>query len=647
MNRKIDNLRLFLLDLPKISKVAISLIVDCLLCVISTWFSFYLRLGEIPVSFLLLWPSIISILFATPIFYFSGLYRTIFRYSGWPAMLTVSKSIFFYGLVFSFVISIITLKDVPRTIGIIQPLLLFFAVGGSRALIRFWIGDLYKDRLKKNYLPNAVIYGAGNSGKDLLVALENKNELNIICFLDDDIEKNGRVLSGKRIYYPEYLDYLVKKTEISYLLLAIPKINREKRKQIINKASIYNISVRTLPSFIDIAKGKKGLTDFEMLEIDDLLGRQKVSPNQNLLRKNILEKIVLITGAGGSIGCQLCREILEIAPKKILLLDSNEFALYSIFNELESLKKNNQINIIPLLSSVQDRKNINLILQTWKPDTIYHAAAYKHVPIVEHNLAEGVKNNVFGTLVIAQASLKWGVNDFVLISTDKAVRPTNVMGATKRLSEICLQSLFANKNKNQLTKFSMVRFGNVLDSSGSVIPKFRDQIKERSPITLTHPEINRFFMTIKEASELVIQAGAMATGGDVFLLDMGEPIKIFDLAKKMIQLSGLKLKDKNNPNGDIEILITGLRPGEKLYEELLIENNSIPTIHPKIFKAQDDFIEWPLLKKEILSLEKSVSENDLKKIILILKRLVKGYNPSSDIVDYIFNEKSKKSTNNN
>ena len=647
MNRKIDNLRLFLLDLPKISKVAISLIVDCLLCVISTWFSFYLRLGEIPVSFLLLWPSIISILFATPIFYFSGLYRTIFRYSGWPAMLTVSKSIFFYGLVFSFVISIITLKDVPRTIGIIQPLLLFFAVGGSRALIRFWIGDLYKDRLKKNYLPNAVIYGAGNSGKDLLVALENKNELNIICFLDDDIEKNGRVLSGKRIYYPEYLDYLVKKTEISYLLLAIPKINREKRKQIINKASIYNISVRTLPSFIDIAKGKKGLTDFEMLEIDDLLGRQKVSPNQNLLRKNILEKIVLITGAGGSIGCQLCREILEIAPKKILLLDSNEFALYSIFNELESLKKNNQINIIPLLSSVQDRKNINLILKTWKPDTIYHAAAYKHVPIVEHNLAEGVKNNVFGTLVIAQASLKWGVNDFVLISTDKAVRPTNVMGATKRLSEICLQSLFANKNKNQLTKFSMVRFGNVLDSSGSVIPKFRDQIKERSPITLTHPEINRFFMTIKEASELVIQAGAMATGGDVFLLDMGEPIKIFDLAKKMIQLSGLKLKDKNNPNGDIEILITGLRPGEKLYEELLIENNSIPTIHPKIFKAQDDFIEWPLLKKEILSLEKSVSENDLKKIILILKRLVKGYNPSSDIVDYIFNEKSKKSTNNN
>ena len=263
-------------------------------------------------------PSIISILFATPIFYFSGLYRTIFRYSGWPAMLTVSKSIFFYGLVFfSFVISIITLKDVPRTIGIIQPLLLFFAVGGSRALIRFWIGDLYKDRLKKTHLPNAVIYGAGNSGKDLLVALEDKNELNIICFLDDDIEKKRRVLSGKRIYYPEYLDYLVKKTEISYLLLAIPKINREKRKQIINKASIYNISVRTLPSFIDIAKGKKGLTDFEMLEIDDLLGRQKSISKSKFTKKNILEKIVLITGAGGSIGCQLCREILEIAPKKI------------------------------------------------------------------------------------------------------------------------------------------------------------------------------------------------------------------------------------------------------------------------------------------------------------------------------------------
>ena len=638
MNQKIDNLRLFLLDLPKIFKVTISASVDCFLCVISTWISFYLRLGELPISSFLFWPSLISILFAIPIFYFSGLYRTIFRYSGWPAMLTVSKSIFFYGIVFSLVISIITLDNVPRTIGIIQPLLLFFAVGGSRALIRFWIGDLYKDRLKKSNLPKAVIYGAGNSGKDLLLALENKNELNIICFLDDDLEKKGRVLSGKKIYSPDYLDLIVKKNEISYLLIAIPRINREKRKEIMSKANKYNLPVRTLPSFLDIAKGKKRLTDLNELEIDDLLGREKVSPYQNLLKKNIFNKVVLVTGAGGSIGRQLCKEILNIVPKKILLLDSNEFALYSILSELDSLNKKNNVKIISLLSSIQDKENIKKILKTWKPDTIYHAAAYKHVPIVEHNLAEGVKNNVFGTLVIAKSSLEFGVSDFVLISTDKAVRPTNVMGATKRLSEICLQSLFANKKENQLTKFSMVRFGNVLDSSGSVIPKFRDQINARLPLTLTHPDINRFFMTIKEASELVIQAGAMADGGEVFLLDMGEPIKIYNLAKKMIQLSGLKLKDKNNPHGDIEILITGLRPGEKLYEELLIENNSLPTIHPKIFKAQDEFIEWSLLEKEIQFLEEAVSRNDLEKIILSLKKLVQGYNPPNEIVDFIFNE---------
>ena len=642
MNRKIDNLRLFLLDLPKIYKITISLFVDSVLCILTTWLSFYLRLGELFSSNASIFTtSLISIFFAIPVFYLSGIYRTIFRYSGWPAMLTVSKSIFFYGVVFFMVIAIITLEDVPRTIGIIQPLLLFFAVGGSRALIRFWIGDIYKDRLKKAALPKAVIYGAGNSGKDLLIALENNKEFNIACFLDDDHEKHGRVLSGKKIYSPDFLDYLVNKKEITYLLLAIPRITKDQRKRIINKVSKYNLSVRTLPSFQNIAKGKKGVNYLNELEIDDLLGREKVSPNQKLMKKNIYNKVVLVTGAGGSIGRQLCIEILNVKPEKILLLDSNEFSLYSILNELDTLNKKNLVQVIPLLCSIQDKKNISLILKTWKPNTIYHAAAYKHVPIVEHNLAEGVKNNVFGTLIIAKASLAFGINDFVFISTDKAVRPTNVMGATKRLSEICLQSLFANKNDNQVTKFSMVRFGNVLDSSGSVIPKFRQQIKERSPITLTHPEINRFFMTIKEASELVIQAGAMAKGGDVFLLDMGEPIKIYDLAKKMIQLSGLKLKDKKNPNGDIEILITGLRPGEKLYEELLIENNSISTIHPKIFKAQDDFIAWPSLEKEIEILKRAVLENDLEKIILILKNLVKGYNPSKNIVDYIFNEKGK------
>ena len=645
MKSKIDILRLYLLDLPKSSKIIISLFVDTALCILTIWLSFYLRLGELfPIKNLIL-PSLISILFALPTFYLSGLYRTIFRYSGWPAMLTVSKSIFIYSFVFSLFITIITLKDVPRTIGIIQPLLLFFAVGGSRAVVRFWIGELYQARLNKTTLKNAVIYGAGNSGLQLLQALENNKELKVSCFLDDDKEKQGRVLLGRKIYSPDYLNLLTTKDHISYLLLAIPNISRKQKREILNKVSKFNLSVRTLPSLGDIAKGKINTDDLIFLEIDDLLGREKVKPDENLMMKNIKNKTVLVTGAGGSIGSQICREILKIKPKILLILDSNEYSLYSILNDLNFLNNNKPIEIIPLLASVQDGDKIKTILNTWKPQTIYHAAAYKHVPIVEHNLAEGVKNNVFGTLTIAKAALEKGVSDFVFISTDKAVRPTNVMGATKRLGEICLQALYAEKKFNQITKFSMVRFGNVLDSSGSVIPKFRKQINERQPITLTHPEITRFFMTIKEASELVIQAGAMAKGGEVFLLDMGQPIKIYDLAKKMIKLSGLQLKDKYNPNGDIEILITGLRPGEKLYEELLIENKSLPTVHPKIFKAQDDFISWPSLKKEIDLLEKAVLINDLEKIIETLKKLVKGYNPPGEIVDYIFNEKLKKNTN--
>tara|TARA_Y100000589_G_C27190419_1_gene644561 strand:- start:2515 stop:4455 length:1941 start_codon:yes stop_codon:yes gene_type:complete len=639
MKKRIDYLRLFLLDLPKSLKIIISVLVDSFLCFLTVWISFYLRLGHFAPFNEFVLTSYISIIFAIPIFYVNGLYRTIFRYSGWPAMLTVSKSIFIYGFVFSILLMITKLENIPRTIGFIQPLLLFFAVGGSRALIRYWIGDLYKDRLKKLNLPKVIIYGAGNAGRELLQSLESNNEFKVSFFIDDDPDKHGRVLSGKKIYPPEYLNLLSNKKGISYLLLALPNIPSTLRKEIIKKVSKFNISVRTLPSLSDIATGKIRANELIELEIDDLLGRDKVIPNQDLMQKDIKSKVVLVTGAGGSIGSQLCLEIFKIKPKKLLILDSNEFSLYSILNKLNLLNHSNLVEIIPLLTSIQDQKSIENILTTWQPCTVYHAAAYKHVPIVEHNLAEGVKNNVFGTLILAKASLKTGVDNFVFISTDKAVRPTNVMGATKRLGEICLQSLFAKKNKNQFTKFSMVRFGNVLDSSGSVIPKFRNQIMQRLPVTVTDPQITRFFMTIKEAAELVIQAGAMSQGGDVFVLDMGEPIKIYDLAKKMIQLYGLKIKDKDNPNGDIEILITGLRPGEKLYEELLLENNPLKTLHPKIFKTQEDFIPWIQLKTEINNLESYIQDNDLNNIVQILKKLVEGYKPSGEIADNIFNEK--------
>ena len=647
MNKKINKIRLFLLDLPRDIKLVISLFVDSFLCIFTVWISFYLRLGEfLIIQNALIIPSFLSIIFAIPVFYFSGLYRTIFRYSGWPAMLTVSKSIIIYGFLFSTCITFISFKDIPRTIGIIQPLLLFFSVGGSRALIRYSIGNLYMIRIKKSNLPKAAIYGAGNAGRELILALENNDQFVVSCFLDDDEKKQGRVLAGKKIYSPEKLEYLVKKRNISSLLLALPKINYSERIKIIKKISNLNLSVRTLPNLVDLAKGNTLSTNLMDLEIDDLLGREKVDPDKFLLQKNIKSQVILVSGAGGSIGSQLCREILLIKPKKLLLLDSNEYSLYKILSELNLLNENQYVQIIPLLCSIQDKKNINAIFETWRPNTVYHAAAYKHVPIVEYNLAEGLKNNVFGTLIIAKASLKTKVKNFVFISTDKAVRPTNVMGASKRLGELCLQALYANQEVKE-TKFSMVRFGNVLDSSGSVIPKFRKQIKERIPITLTHLEIRRFFMTIKEAAELVIQAGAMSNGGDVYLLDMGQPVRIYDLAVKMIQFSGLKLKDKKNLNGDIEIKITGLRPGEKLFEELLIKDNSLPTKHPKIFKAQDDFVPWDQLIKEIESLEKFICKNDVKNIISTLTRLVAGYTPPKEIVDWIFNENIKKNTKKN
>ena len=646
MDKNINKLRLFLLDLPRDIKLIISLAVDTSLCIFTVWIAFYLRLGEfLTLKNQLIIPSFLSIVFAIPVFYFSGLYRTIFRYSGWPAMLTVSKSIIIYGFLFSTCLTLFSFRDVPRTIGIIQPLLLFFTVGGSRALIRYWIGNLYRIRIRKSSLPRAAIYGAGNTGRELLLALENNNQFVVSCFLDDDKDKQGRVLAGKKIYSPGSLESLVENENISSILLALPRINPSQRIKIIRKVSKFNLAVRTLPNLVEIAKGNISSSNLMELEIDELLGREKVEPNKFLLQRNIKDQIVMVTGAGGSIGSQLCREIMKINPKKLLLLDSNEYSLYKIVNELTGLNQIKTPEMVPLLCSIQDKENINSIFNTWKPNTVYHAAAYKHVPIVEHNLSEGLKNNVYGTIIVAKASLNTNVDNFVFISTDKAVRPTNVMGASKRLGELCLQALFANQ-KIKKTKFAMVRFGNVLDSSGSVIPKFRKQIKERSPITLTHPDICRYFMTIEEAAELVIQAGAMSEGGDVFLLDMGKPVKIYDLAVKMINFSGLQLKNKNNPNGDIEILITGLRPGEKLFEELLIEDNSLTTKHPKIFKAQDNFLPWNELSSEIDYLEKSVYKNDVKNIMLILTKLVTGYNPPTKIVDWIFNENINKTSKN-
>ena len=646
------------LALPRYAKRIIVLLVDIGLCVLTVWLAFYLRLGEfVSLSGTAFWAVAISVAFALPIFMVSGLYRTIFRYAGYPAIFAVIRAIGVYGLLYASIITAVGITGIPRTVGLIQPLLLSLAIGGSRVLARYWLGGMYQSRLHLAALPQALVYGAGSAGRQLVSALDNSFEMRVIGFLDDDYRLQGNLLNSKPVFSPMELPDLIESKGVTHVLLAIPSASRSRRNEILEKISQNQVAVRTLPSFSDLAEGRVTTSDLRDLDIDDLLGREPVEPDHILLAKNISSKVVLVTGAGGSIGSELCRQIIKLKPKKILLVEVSEFALYAIHSELENLREGlgdfDRNRILPLLASVQDEVRMLEIMDTWRPDTVYHAAAYKHVPIVEHNLAEGVKNNVIGTLVSAQLAIEKGVSDFVLVSTDKAVRPTNVMGASKRLAELCLQALFdskasacISKGENGKTKLSMVRFGNVLDSSGSVIPRFRKQIRDGSPITLTHPEITRFFMTIPEAAQLVIQAGAMAKGGDVFVLDMGKPVKIADLARRMIELSGLSLRDEFNPEGDIEIIVTGLRPGEKLYEELTLGDDPRPTKHPKIQRTQDPFIPWDLLETDLNKLKMSLAQNDIETIVALLKKLAVGYQPNSEIVDWVFVEQMRMDKNN-
>lgn len=625
-----------ILALPRAAKRFVALSVDLGLCVLTVWFAYYLRLGEfVALSGNGLWAVGVSISIALPIFIVSGLYRAIFRYSGWPALLAVARAVGIYGLLYASIITAIGIQEVPRTVGIIQPILLLLFVGASRAFARVWLGDQYQNILKQAARPKVLIYGAGRTGRQLAVAMNNSPEMQVVGFLDDDDRLHGHVLNGQSIYNPADLVNLVTYLTVSDVLLAMPGISRKRRNEILTQIRNAHVAVRTLPSVTDLAQGKVSISDLRELDIDDLLGREPVMPNHILLAMSVRSKVVMVTGAGGSIGSELCRQILTVDPNKLLLIEQSEFALYAIHQELEEKLAGREIALVPLLASVQDDERMREIMSTWHPNTVYHAAAYKHVPLVEHNPAEGIKNNVLGTLRTAQAAAENGVSDFVLISTDKAVRPTNIMGASKRLAEMVLQAL---AGINPATKFSMVRFGNVLGSSGSVVPKFRQQIRDGGPITLTHPEITRYFMTIPEASQLVIQAGAMAKGGDVFVLDMGQSVKIINLARRMIELSGLTVKDEQNPDGDIEIEITGLRPGEKLYEELLIGDNPQTTNHTRIMKAHEEFIPWAELKTKLVTLERALNGNDVGAIRLIMQQMVPDYTPSEEIVDWVYLE---------
>jgi len=519
---------------------------------------------------------------------------------------------------------------------------LLLVVGGSRFIARWWLADTYSQLggkvAKDCCVKKVIIYGAGRAGVQLASALAYGQELTPVAFLDDDKLLHKHKVNGLRIYSMTSLSYLIERHEVTEVLLAIPSATRARRSEIIRLLEPYPVHVRTMPGLTDMAQGKVKFDELQEVDIADLLGRDAVEPDQTLFHANITGKIVMVTGAGGSIGSEICRQIIQLQPEKLILFELNEFVLYSIDKELNhsasQQKEKRMFEIIPILGSVTDQHRVEKVCKAFNIETIYHTAAYKHVPLVEQNPCEAIKNNVFGTLSVAQAAITVKVETFVLISTDKAVRPTNTMGATKRFAELILQGLSLKKNHH--TRFTMVRFGNVLGSSGSVIPLFREQIARGGPVTVTDPRIIRYFMTIPEASQLVIQAGAMGLGGDVFVLDMGEPIRIVDLAKRMINLSGLEVRDKNHPDGEVEISYTGLRPGEKLYEELLIGDNVSDTAHQRIMRAEEDVIPWEELDNRLQLLTEALTNDDLDEMRALLKQSVSGFVPQCDINDLIW-----------
>lgn len=636
-----------LLHMPRAAKRLFAVLVDIALCALTVWLALCLRLEHwvqlTPAHMLAIMGAV---LIALPLFIRFGLYRAIFRYAGWNAMVSLAQAMVLYALFYATVFTVIGIPGVPRTVGVIQPLLLLVTVGFSRVLVRYWLGGLYRTMLQREHLPGILIYGAGVAGRQLAAALARGSEHRLLGFLDDDDQMQGNSLDGRTVYDPVELAQLIPNLGVTDVLLALPSITRQRRLDILDALRHFPVRVRTLPGMSDLAAGRVTMSDVRELDIEDLLGRDPVMPDIALLNNLIHGKVVAVTGAGGSIGSELCRQIAAYQPHTLLLVESSEFALYQIHRELEALFGNEvdsgdsgdieaepAVKLVPLLASVQDEARMVQIMQAWRPETVYHAAAYKHVPLVEHNPVQGLRNNVWGTWVCARAAQAAGTANFVLISTDKAVRPTNVMGASKRLAEMVLQAMAAEPGG--ATTFAMVRFGNVLGSSGSVVPLFREQIQNGGPITLTHPDITRYFMTIPEAAQLVIQAGTMAQGGDVFVLDMGEPVRIIDLAQRMVELSGLQVRSEQNPTGDIEIQITGLRPGEKLYEELLIGDNPEPTQHARILRAHEIFKPWGELQEVLSTLEFAMQMHDMRSIRALLTHNIHGYRAADNIVDWV------------
>jgi FlaA1/EpsC-like NDP-sugar epimerase len=660
------NLRSYMLGLSRKNKRVVQVSADVVLIWLALALAFVVRLG-----FDAAYAPIVNHvwLFATapvltiPIFIRFGMYRAVMRFFGSDALINIGKAVSLSALLLALVVYWYSNHQVvvPRSIVFNYWWLSLVMIGGLRLLMRqYFLGDWFAAAQhvpfasRNDTLPKVAIYGAGSAGNQLVAALRMGRAMRPVAFIDDDENLARRTIAGLQVYKPRHIQQMIDVTGAEEILLAVPSATRARRREILEYLKGYPLHVRSVPGFMDLASGRVKVDDIQEVDIADLLGRDTVPAQADLLEHCIARKVVLVTGAGGSIGSELCRQIMDLEPTTLLLFEHSEFNLYSVMSELEerATRLSVPVQLLPVLGSVRNAGKLLEVMRTWKVDTIYHAAAYKHVPMVEHNIAEGILNNVIGTLNTAQMAIQAGVGNFVLVSTDKAVRPTNVMGSTKRLSEMVLQALSregapvllgAADNVPCLnkTRFTMVRFGNVLGSSGSVIPVFHRQIKAGGPITVTHPNITRYFMTIPEAAQLVIQAGSMGQGGDVFVLDMGEPVKIVELAEKMVYLSGLSVRSEHNPYGDIALEFTGLRPGEKLYEELLIGDDVSATRHPMIMSAHEEYYPWETLKGHIRELLASLEEDDYDMVRKNLRRIVSGYNPDGEIVDWFHLQQRK------
>ncbi len=656
----------WLLALPRRYKRLLQVFTDIILVWFCLWLAFIVRLGlDYRVDMLgeQRWLFIIAPLIAIPLFVHFGMYRAVMRFIGKEVLVAIVKAVTISALVFALIIYWFEdhWASVPRSLVINYWWLSIVTLGGLRLLMRqYFLGD-WLDSVgqvpflkQSEHLPRVAIYGAGSAGNQLVAALRMGKSMRPVAFIDDDDNIATRTIAGLKVYKPKHIQQMIDLTGATQVLLAMPSETRARRREVLAALEPFPLHVRSIPGFMDLASGRVKVQDLQEVDIADLLGRDPVAPQVELFDRCIKKKVVMVTGAGGSIGSELCRQILASGVTTLILFEHSEFNLYSIQKELESrvCKEALSVRLIPTLGSIRNLKRLREVMKAWKVNTVYHAAAYKHVPMVEHNTAEGILNNVIGTLNTAQAAIAAGVEHFVLISTDKAVRPTNIMGSTKRLAEMVLQALskeatsrlFSDPSNAQQyannTRFTMVRFGNVLGSSGSVIPLFREQIKQGGPITVTHPKMTRYFMTIPEASQLVIQAGSMGLGGDVFVLDMGEPVKIIELAEKMINLTGLTVQSEENPAGEIAVEFSGLRPGEKLYEELLIGDNVSPTEHSMIMRADEDFLPWPELVVVLQDLLAAADKGDCEQIRKILRKTVAGYVPQGEIVDLLHQQRS-------